>query len=347
MLAVTPKKQDIQGDQIQGDIHHPLYTSATFNDMTVSSNSESRKDMNRNKSLEFDLPHSTSYHTILITKRRPKKRLLLWYPTSDSSWTLFLLFYIIVLLLDIGIYSLFLPIYQPTGPSLCCQKCPEVVWGWHFVTLSYWAGIVQTLYVVFAITDLILWRPHKRVRTEFSQLVHQHRDRFFTVLFPIALFVFVAFWGIELPFEIQRGTVAEWHANDWLAVIGLRGVPCITVFIEIVLVPHRYGKTAREIVAEVFILYVFSVLYFLFNFWAASHNNCWPYAFQAELKNTWERVVAYPLALVVVVLFYGIGRFLNRRWWMKRGGSSDELSEGALDDSHLLSTDFLDSFITE
>lgn len=200
-------------------------------------------------------------------------------------------------------------------------------WGWQSIYLTNWGGVTQ---LFFWLTALSCSGTDKGRR---------HADRYFTLAWPLGVFIGVMFYatilpgiigavshhqcGHEYPATVNNthvcgpngnATCAKAACEEVLIGAGLfgfcqHGVPMLLIIVEGCITPHEYGKWAVELV----VVFLYAFAYVVWNqvcFWK---NKCWPYPFQELLQAPAIHATYVTVLLVFICALYFLGRRCNKK----------------------------------
>jgi hypothetical protein len=213
-------------------------------------------------------------------------------------------------------------------------------WGWATIYLTNWGGVTQLLFWLLALVCSGSAAGRRRV------------DRYFTLAWPVGVFIGVMFYGSvlpgiigavtkgecghEYPATVNRTDVCGAHGNVTCAKVACRdvlvgagvfgffqhGVPMMLIILEGCATPHRYGPSWAP---EMLVVLVYACAYIVWNEVTYHQNGCYPYPFQQQLQ-------APPLhaAYVIVLLLFICGLYFLGRWCNRKCHSSTTASSGLL-----------------
>ncbi len=159
-----------------------------------------------------------------------------WYPNDPSRVLALLVFYFIALACNVTYFIGYTIKVHPDGPIIYGTDKPAA-FGWHFILFSYWVGIIQILFFIVAIIDLLLRDK------DISERFHAHKDRFYDVVFALTLLICVSYWFTIFPNRLSdTKDIIRRLAEDLCAY----GFTTVVVAIETLVISHRYATRTRH-----------------------------------------------------------------------------------------------------
>ncbi|XP_062835060.1 androgen-induced gene 1 protein isoform X2 [Anolis carolinensis] len=200
---------------------------------------------------------------------------------------------------------------QNLGVPKSVRKTQDTTYGGHWKHLTFLNQVLQTvLYILCTIIDTVaLWIPSKE-RTVSGTLVPRRDFIFSAFVFPIGLFVAVAFWGL---YAYDRELVYPKELDDinpsWLNH-SMHTTILPLLFIELVICPHKYPNRIKGI----FGLGFFAVTYLAWILWVHYKSGIWAYPILGVLSPL-GMVIFFFVAFTIMVTFYLLGEQLTKQLW--------------------------------
>lgn len=162
-----------------------------------------------------------------------------------------------------------------------------------------------------AIIDFQIW-----MRSKDSPLWRNVRDFMFTaVVFPLATFVCLMFWGICLVDSSALRSVEDAKLIPRWLDHSYHTLPILNVFLQAYLVKHTYLRNRVALLS----LSICNVCYICWLFWIAHKSNIWVYPFLSRMQ-----LPGVLLFLAVSVLitfgFYFVGKKFSEFVWGQEKG---------------------------
>ncbi|XP_053250366.1 androgen-induced gene 1 protein-like isoform X1 [Podarcis raffonei] len=204
---------------------------------------------------------------------------------------------------------------QNAGFPRSVRKEPDVTYGgsWKHLTFLNQVVLQTILYLLCVISDTVaLCMPSLEKRV--SSLVVPLRDFIFSsYVFPIGLFVPVAFWSLyvydrELVYPLQLDDVNPIWLNHTMHTTILP-----LLFIELFICDHKYPRRCRGILG----LCAFAVVYLSWIMWVNHASGIWAYPVLGVLSPL-GRAIFISISFLIMVIFYFVGEQLTKRLWAKR-----------------------------
>jgi len=151
-------------------------------------------------------------------------------------------------------------------------------------------------------------------------MIHKHRDRWFTLLFPLSCTVAVGYWMLGFPTG-RHGV----DARDVFADIAMHFVPLVFVVVELLVLPHDYAQSRGMTVYEVCLVTFYALTYVAWNAICYGINDIYPYKWEGEgmagnPSAEWGIVLAF---ISTMIIFYFLGRYVSQRYWGKQSHNSN------------------------
>ncbi len=202
-------------------------------------------------------------------------------------------------------------------------------WGWQTIYLTNWGGVTQ---LFFWLTALLCSGTGRGQR---------HVDRYFTLAWPLGVFIGVMFYAAILPGIISavmhhqcghkypatvnhtdacgphgNTTCAKAACEEVLIGAGLfgfcqHGVPMLLIIIEGCIAPHEYG---RNWAIELLVVVIYACAYIAWNqvcYWKNKNN--WSYPFQEQLQSPATHAAYITVLLAFICVLYFVGRRCNKK----------------------------------
>ncbi|XP_061487109.1 androgen-induced gene 1 protein-like [Rhineura floridana] len=203
---------------------------------------------------------------------------------------------------------------QNLGVPKSVRKEPDITYGGPWKYLTFLNQVLQTLlYILCVITDVVaLCMPSKEKKV--SSVVVPFRDFIFSAyVFPVGLFVAVAFWGL---YAYDRELVYPRELDDinpsWLNhTMHTTILPLL--FIELVICTHKYPRRWKGIWG----LCIFSVIYVSWIMWIHHAAGVWAYPVLGVLSPCGQAAFLCT-AFFIMLIFYFIGEQLTKWLWARR-----------------------------
>ena len=176
-----------------------------------------------------------------------------------------------------------------------------------FKYLTFISFLCDILYFNMAsIIDFQVWMKGKD-----NALWRNIRDFFFaTIIFPLATFVCVMFWGIHLLDSTALRSDEENTLLPWWFDHGYHTVPIFAVFLEAYVIEHIYPRKRTAFLS----LLVFDILYVSWLFWIAYKANFWVYPFLSRMS--FVGVLLFVAVSVTISFgFYFVGKKFTDIVW--------------------------------
>nr|XP_020659995.1 androgen-induced gene 1 protein-like isoform X1 [Pogona vitticeps] len=203
---------------------------------------------------------------------------------------------------------------QNLGVPKSVRKAQDDTYGGHWKHLTFLNQVLQTLlYILCAIIEGVALCIPSKERTVSSVLL-PIRDFIFSVyVFPVGLFVAVAFWGL---FAYDRELVYPKELDDinpsWLNhTMHTTILPLL--FIEMVICVHKYPDRFKGILGLSF----FAFTYLIWVLWVHHVSGIWAYPILGVLSPC-GIVGFFFVALAIMIMFYFIGEQLTKWLWARR-----------------------------
>jgi hypothetical protein len=184
---------------------------------------------------------------------------------------------------------------------------------WKFLTyIDLWSQFVY-FFLAF-LNDVMPMSPAKLMLAKFCDFI------FTTVVFPLALFVVIAFWGIyaidrELVYPVALDEFVPPFLNHcWHTFIG------VGVFLEVLLVFHRYPPTSKAVTT----VFTYSTAYIIWLVVILTVDNFWVYPFLRVMPPPVISVF-FAASFFLAVGLYFFGKILGNWRWRERHTLIDEL----------------------
>ena len=200
-------------------------------------------------------------------------------------------------------------------------------WGWQSIYLTNWGGVTQLL---FWLTALLCYGTSRGQR---------HVDHFFSLAWPVGVFIGVMFYaailpeiihavasgecGHKYPATVDRTDVCGQHGNATCAatcdevlmgaaVFGFcqHGVPMLLIVVEGCIVPHNYSPTW---ITELLAVMLYACAYIVWNQLCHWKNGFWPYPFQEKLQAPSIHAAYTVVLLALIFILYFVGRRCNKK----------------------------------
>ncbi|XP_025024739.1 androgen-induced gene 1 protein-like [Python bivittatus] len=194
------------------------------------------------------------------------------------------------------------------------RKEQDQSYGGQWKYLTFLNQLLQTLlYLLCVIIDAAaLFVPSQEKRV--SSLVLPIRDFIFSAyVFPVGLFVAVAFWGLyaydrELVYPKELDNINP----DWLNhTMHTTILPLL--FIELVICSHKYPPRWKGILG----LTLFAVIYLSWIMWIHLVAGIWAYPVLGVL-GVLGKAVFFSVAMCIMFIFYFTGEQLTKWLWARR-----------------------------
>lgn len=175
--------------------------------------------------------------------------------------------------------------------------------------LSFLCGLVYNN--LAAIMDFQMW-----MRSKDSPLWRNIRDFIFTtVVFPLATFVCLMFWGISFTDSSAMRSAENAKFVPWWMDHSYHTFPILNVFLQAFVIKHRYSRNRMALLC----LSIFNVAYICWLFWIAHKSNFWVYPFLARMSL--PAVILFVAVSVMVTFgFYFVGKKLSEFVWCQDKG---------------------------
>uniref|UniRef100_A0A6J0UL58 Androgen-induced gene 1 protein-like isoform X2 n=1 Tax=Pogona vitticeps TaxID=103695 RepID=A0A6J0UL58_9SAUR len=203
---------------------------------------------------------------------------------------------------------------QNLGVPTSVRKAQDDTYGGHWKHLTFLNQVLQTLlYILCAVIEGVALCIPSKERTVSSVLL-PIRDFIFSVyVFPVGLFVAVAFWGL---FAYDRELVYPKELDDinpsWLNhTMHTTILPLL--FIEMVICVHKYPDRFKGILGLSF----FAFTYLVWVLWVHHVSGIWAYPVLGVLSPC-GIVGFFFVALAIMIMFYFIGEQLTKWLWARR-----------------------------
>ncbi|XP_020659995.3 androgen-induced gene 1 protein [Pogona vitticeps] len=203
---------------------------------------------------------------------------------------------------------------QNLGVPKSVRKAQDDTYGGHWKHLTFLNQVLQTLlYILCAVIEGVALCIPSKERTVSSVLL-PIRDFIFSVyVFPVGLFVAVAFWGL---FAYDRELVYPKELDDinpsWLNhTMHTTILPLL--FIEMVICVHKYPDRFKGILGLSF----FAFTYLVWVLWVHHVSGIWAYPVLGVLSPC-GIVGFFFVALAIMIMFYFIGEQLTKWLWARR-----------------------------
>ncbi|XP_060089210.1 androgen-induced gene 1 protein-like [Heteronotia binoei] len=191
----------------------------------------------------------------------------------------------------------------------------EYTYGGSWKHLTFLNQVLQTilfsLCVIIDSVGLCLIPSHER---KVSSLLVPVRDFIFaSLVFPVGLFVAVAFWGLyaydrELVYPRELDDVNPTWLNHSMHTTILP-----LLFIELVISPHKYVRKRMGVLG----LTIFTVSYLCWIIWVHYASGIWAYPV-LEVLDISGKIVFFSIAYCIVLMFYFLGWLLTKKLWGRR-----------------------------
>ncbi|XP_053100422.1 androgen-induced gene 1 protein-like isoform X2 [Hemicordylus capensis] len=205
-------------------------------------------------------------------------------------------------------------ITQNMGVPKPVRKEQQYTYGGHWKHLTFLNQVFQTvLFLLCVITDVVaLCLPSKEKMV--SSVVVPLRDFIFaTFVFPVGLFVVVAFWGI---YAYDRELVYPKELDDinpsWLNH-SMHTTILPLLFIELFICAHKYPQRRDGILGLTF----FAIIYVSWIMWVHYAADIWAYPVLGVLS-LHGKAVFISIAYSMLVIFYLLGEQLTKSLWAPR-----------------------------
>jgi hypothetical protein len=219
---------------------------------------------------------------------------------------------------------------------------PHDVFGWHYQYLTIWGLTTQTIYFGFAfLVDLVhihreidldykhVSPAHNYTEDELRALLYDsppqarrsrletHKDRLFTLCFPLGTLIGVFFWTLVWTDPTHDG-VQEQLINSpggFPLVFQQHGTTLIFVWVELFMTQHFFGKKRWEAL----IVALYAAIYIVWNVIIHAVTGDWVYPFQGPLAaNLAIGIPVYAGMILLASGVYLLGRVMNHFWWRFR-----------------------------
>ncbi|XP_032074504.1 androgen-induced gene 1 protein-like [Thamnophis elegans] len=202
---------------------------------------------------------------------------------------------------------------QNLGLPRSVRKVHDDSYGGQWKYLTFLNQLLQTvLYLLcFTIDAVALFVPSQEEKV--SSTVVPVRDFIFSAyVFPVGLFVPVAFWGL---YAIDRELVYPKELDDinpnWLNH-SMHTTILPLLFIELVICPHKYPPRRKGLLG----LGIFVVVYLSWIFWIHHVSGIWAYPVLGVL-GLLGKAVFIVIAMSIMLTFYFLGERLTKWLWAK------------------------------
>lgn len=198
-------------------------------------------------------------------------------------------------------------------------------WGWQSIYLTNWGGVTQLLFWLTA----LLCTPRGQ----------RHIDRFFSLAWPVGVFIGLMFYaailpgivhavasgecGHKYPATVNRTDVCGRHGNATCAatcdevlmgatVFGFcqHGAPMLLIIVEGCVAPHNYSSTW---ITELLVVVLYACAYIVWNQLCQRKNSFWPYPFQGEMRAPATHAAYTVVLLALICVLYFVGRRCNKK----------------------------------
>ncbi|XP_044311690.1 androgen-induced gene 1 protein-like [Varanus komodoensis] len=203
---------------------------------------------------------------------------------------------------------------QNLGVPRSVRKEQDKTYAGQWKYLTFLNQVLQTiLYALCSLIDVVaLCIPSKEKRV--SYVVVPIRDFIFSAfVFPVGLFVAVAFWGLyaydrELIYPAELDAInPSWLNHSMHTTI----LPLLVV--ELVICAHKYPRRMTGILG----LCAFAAVYLMWIFWVHHVGGIWAYPILGVLGPC-EKAIFLICAVCVMITFYFLGEQLTKWLWAKR-----------------------------
>ncbi|XP_053612183.1 androgen-dependent TFPI-regulating protein-like [Plodia interpunctella] len=172
--------------------------------------------------------------------------------------------------------------------------------------LTMWCFILQTLYFTVSLLNDILGTNATALAPKKTPLIRSIKDLMFSLAFPVALYVSIAFWGI---YAIDKNLVFPEHIEKIFPVWfnhTLHTLIAIFMFIELFVTNKTYPSRKFGI----FLTVTYTLSYVVWLHILRERTGMWVYPI-FEVLNLPQRVVYFASSTAVAAGFYIFGEKIN------------------------------------
>ncbi|XP_070600640.1 androgen-induced gene 1 protein-like [Erythrolamprus reginae] len=194
------------------------------------------------------------------------------------------------------------------------RKVHDESYGGQWKYLTFLNQLLQTVLFLMCVTvdAVALFVPSQDKKV--SSIVLPIRDFIFSAyVFPVGLFVAVAFWGLyaidrELVYPIELDDINP----DWLNH-SMHTTILPLLFIELVICSHKYPPRWKGLLG----LATFAGVYISWIFWIHHVAGIWAYPVLGVL-GILGKAAFLSLAVCIMCIFYVLGEHLTKLLWARR-----------------------------
>ncbi|XP_067324314.1 androgen-induced gene 1 protein-like [Anolis sagrei] len=203
---------------------------------------------------------------------------------------------------------------QNIGLPKSVRKAQDTTYGGHWKHLTFLNQVLQNiLYILCTTIDTVALCLPSEEKTVSRALVPIRDFIFSAFVFPIGLFVAVAFWGL---YAYDRELVYPKELDDinpsWLNH-SMHTTILPLLFIELYICPHKYPSRIKGIFGLAF----FAVTYLVWILWVHYKSGIWAYPVLGVLSPG-GMVIFFFVTFVIMVTFYFLGEQLTNWLWTRR-----------------------------
>jgi len=257
--------------------------------------------------------HTQGLHAPILVAGSPTT----WYPQSSSRLRGLVLFYLIAFISTLSYFVIYPLINYGEHPKFWDKK--PIEFGWNFVFLSEWVGILQCVFFIFSLIDL-----HLRLKP-YSIYLHEHKDRFYDVMFALTLLQFLFYSFVEFPKRINQYNLSMTQVYE---DIFAQMMPCLFLLCETLMCVHRYASYPCHFIRDAMIPGVIVGAFAGWSVICKNKNGRYPYELLDKATDTQVALIFLTCAVVAMVAFT-LGRTVARCFW-----SDQPLSAEYQDDAY-------------
>ncbi len=189
---------------------------------------------------------------------------LAWWPDTPQKWRWTLAWWVFGVVFNVAVFVIWLTADDPDGPEFGGRTAP--MFGWYFQYLTIIGGYTQLGYFIHCLIDA--YYAYHEPGSARSAGIHYHRDRYFVLSWTITTFICCSYWF--LVFDPKA-------TGKILLSSFMHGVSGVVIWVELFVVPHRFGKW----IPEVALVLIWAAVYLAWNLVCYVVNDrTFPYEFQ-------------------------------------------------------------------